>query len=172
MQDWKKNRTYRKRQNTDGSTTFIITVGSTDVEVSEAVYAAYAQSERQLEYIEQDLKRDRVAQDAVGRAVMGTDGLPVTLPEREVSLEWLMDEGQDFPGMTPGPEDDVVRRMEFDRLRRCLDLLVPDERALVDALFFGGKTEREYAADAGIHYMTIHSRKIRILGKLKKLLEK
>ncbi len=171
MSDWKKNRTYRKRRNSDGSIMFIIAVGGADVEVSEAVYTAYAQSERQLEYMEQDLKRNRVAQDAEGRGIVGSDGLPVTLSEREVSLEWLMDEGRDFPGTAPRPEDDVLRRMEIDRLRRCLDLLAPDERALVDALFFEGKTEREYAADTGTHYMTIHSRKVRILGKLKKLLK-
>ncbi len=171
MQDWRRNRTYRKRHNPDGSIMFIITVSGADVEVSEAVYTAYAQSERQLEYMEQDLKRDRAVQDAAGRGIVGADGLPVTLPEREVSLEWLMDEGRDFPCVAQGPEDEVVRRMELDRLRRCLDLLAPDERALIDALFFEDKTEREYAAIAGVSQVAVHKRKQGILIKLKKYLE-
>ncbi len=171
MQDWRRNRTYRKCRNPDGSIMFIITVSGADVEVSEAVYTAYAQSERQLEYMEQDLKRDRAVWDAAGMSIVGTDGLPVTLPEREVSLEWLMDEGRDFPCVAQGPEDEVVRRVELDGLRRCLDLLVPDERALVDALFFEGKTEREYAQLSGIPQKTINDRKTRILARLKKQLQ-
>ena len=43
---------------------------------------------------------------------------------------------------------------------------------MILAIYFEGLTERQLACRAGLHHMTIHSRKIRILQKLKNLLKK
>ena len=171
MQKWHGYNHYRRYKNADGSYTYTITVGGETVEVSRELFMEYASHARKMKYMELDLKRDRVRQDEYGRTVTDANGLPVLLPEREVSLERLMEDDWEFPVEAPGPDDDVLRRMEYDNLHRCLDLLTPDERALIDALFFEGMTEREYAEESGRHYMTIHSRKVRILDKLKKLLK-
>lgn len=170
MNNWKKNRNYKKLENANGTVTFIIVVDGVDIEVSQAVYTAYAKSERQLEYMERDLKRDRVMQDANGRIVCDNDGLPVLLLEREVSLERLMDEDWSFPAEGSEPEKIVLRHMEYDELHRCLELLCPDEWALINALFFKGMTEREYAVKTAIPQKTINDRKTKILKRLKKLL--
>jgi DNA-directed RNA polymerase specialized sigma subunit len=56
-------------------------------------------------------------------------------------------------------------------LRKSMKFLEPDEAKLITALFFGEKTERQYANETGIPPMTIHDRKIRILKKIKKFMD-
>jgi len=171
MQNWHKNRNFRKHKNADGSYARVITVDGVKVEVSEEVYAAYAKGGYKMENMEFGIKCDRVLQDAAGRAVRDEHGNPVTLPEREVSLDSLISEDWDFPSSEPSPEESVIASLEIEALYRCLDLLVADERALIDAIFFAGMTERMYSAMTGIPQKTINDRKLRILGKMKNLLQ-
>ena len=58
------------------------------------------------------------------------------------------------------------------RLHSAIKLLEQSERELILAIYFEGLTERQLARRADLHHMTIHSRKIRILQKLKNLLKK
>jgi len=169
MQNWQKSRSYRKYENADGSFTYTVTVDGENVEVSAEVYRAYAVAERKMEYMERDLKRDRVLQDADGKAVKDENGRPVELPEREVSLEKLVDEDWDYPSSEPSPEESVIGQLEISALYECLDLLEADERALIDALFFDGLTEREYAAKIGVTQKAVNKRKHKVLEKLKNL---
>lgn len=55
-------------------------------------------------------------------------------------------------------------------LHAALDQLTPAEQQLIHALFFDGMTEREYAQSSGLAPMTVHNRKVRILEKLKKII--
>ena len=171
MNNWRSYRNYSKRKNDDGSIAYIITVDGVDVEVGKEVYAEYASSARQMEYMELDLKRDRTLQDNHGRSVTDENGYPIALPEREISLEKLMGEDWDFPADELKPEDAVMQHMEHEGLYRCLDLLNDGERALVEALFFNSITEREYAQTLGISKTALHARKIKVLAVLKILLE-
>ncbi len=170
MKSWKKDRNYRKFKNEDGSFTYTITVYGQDIKVDKKVYDAYSHSARQLEYIEQDLKRNRVLRDKHGKAVVDPDGRPTLLPELEVSLEKLIGEDWDYPAEEPQPEEITLKNVEKTELRRNFDVLDSDERALIKALIFDRKTERKYAAETGIPQKTINDRKTRILAKLKKLL--
>lgn len=172
MQNWKNRKTYRRIKNPDGSYTYLIKVEGKYVPVNKDVYTAYTQSEEQLEYIECKLKRNRMLQDASGRTVMDEDGQPIILPEREVSLDKLMAEDWDYPSSAPSPEDIILKEMEITALHRNLDFLNTDERALIEALFFEGLTEREYSNKSGIPQKTINDRKNRILKKLYQLMQK
>ena len=172
MQNWRKTRNYRKIKNPDGSFTYLIKAEDKYVTVSEAVYTVYAQSERQLEYMTLDLKRDRVLQDADGKAVLDQNGQPVMLPEREASLDKLMDDEWDYPSSAPSPESAVLDQLEITALHQCLSSLDTDERALIEALFFEGLTERAYSEQSGIPQKTVNDRKNRILKKLYQLLKK
>ena len=58
------------------------------------------------------------------------------------------------------------------KLNRCLSMLPKAERELILAIYYDGMSERQLASKTGVHYMTIHSRKRKILGKLKNLMEK
>ena len=171
MQSWQKNRNFKKYKNTDGSYTYIITIDGEKVEVVEEIYIVYAQAGYKMEYMEHDIKCDRFQKDKKrGKLVRYKNGLPKMLPEREVSLEKLMDEDWDFPSSEQSPEESVIGRFEIKALQDCLDSLDPDERGLIAALFFDGRTERDYAKMLNLSKTVIHARKVKILAKLKNLM--
>lgn len=66
-------------------------------------------------------------------------------------------------------EDDVLRRLDIETLRRALETLSEDEYALIRVLYLQKKpmTERELSRKTGIPQKTINDRKARILKKLK-----
>ncbi len=169
MKSWKKDRNYRKFKNEDGSLTYIITVYGQDIKVSADIYKEYSRSARQLEYIERDLKRERVLRDKYGKAVTDADGCPALLPGLEVSLDKLMDENWDFPAASHQPEDMMLRQVETVMLRCSFNVLDASEQALVRALIFERKTEREYSSETGIPQKTINNHRRATLAKLKKL---
>lgn len=74
--------------------------------------------------------------------------------------------------ISPRVEDMVMDKLIAEKLCQCLAQLTKGEQELIDALFFRAISERQYATETGLHNMTIHDRKIKILGKLKKLMEK
>ena len=61
--------------------------------------------------------------------------------------------------------------MMIEKLYQSLEFLDNDERILIDALFFQGMSEREYASVLGVYPNAVHKRKTRILEKLKKILK-
>lgn len=65
------------------------------------------------------------------------------------------------------PSSHVMR----ENLRAALHSLPPDEMALIDALYFREKSEREWSEETGIPQKTINNRKRSILAKLLNLLE-
>jgi len=69
-------------------------------------------------------------------------------------------------------EDGVIKKEMLKKLALCLETLSEQERLLIYALFFQGKSERQLSAETGTPQRTINDRKRRILLKLKKLLEK
>ena len=54
----------------------------------------------------------------------------------------------------------------------ALSLLTPEERALIQALFFDERKESELAVELGISQPAVYKRKMKILKKLKIFLEK
>ena len=135
------------------------------VEVTDEVYAAYMQSDRKMRYFENDLKTERFVLDKDGQVVQ-------VIPSREDSLDRLMDENaQQFPGDEESVENTVLHKLEMDKLHTALSMLTPEEQALIQALFFEEKTERQYAEEQGVYRNAIHVRKNKILKKLKKILE-
>jgi DNA-directed RNA polymerase specialized sigma subunit len=87
-----------------------------------------------------------------------------------------MEAGEDYAGNGEAVEDAALRILTEDNLREAVRLLTEDERALIGALFFAnggaGMTEREYAKLKGVSQQSVNERKRRILGKLKKILDK
>ena len=80
--------------------------------------------------------------------------------------------GADILIDTAEPVDEqVIRKVMTDKLACCLSLLSEDEQELIRKLFYEGLTKREYAAEKGIYHNAVHKKKMRILEKLKKLLE-
>lgn len=135
------------------------------VEVSEEVYQVYMQGDRKMRYFEKDLKTERT--------ILADDGtVQRIIPSREDSLDRLIDDNaRQFSDSGESVEDAVLRKMVEDELHRALEKLSDGDHALVNALFFDGKTEREYAKDLGVSQTAVHKRKQRILKKLKEILE-
>ncbi len=93
----------------------------------------------------------------------------------DISIDMLTTDefnGADILIDTAEPVDEqAIRKVMTDKLTCCLSLLSVDEQELIRKLFYEGMTEREYAAEKGIYHNAVHKKKMRILEKLKKLLE-
>ena len=135
------------------------------VEVTDEVYRAYMQGDRKMRYFENDLKTERF--------VLGKEGQVVQIiPSREDSLDRLVDENtQQFSDKQESVESVVLHKLEVDRLHTALSLLAPEERALIQALFFDERKESELAMELGISQPAVYKRKMKVLKKLKLLLE-
>ena len=130
------------------------------------MYRAYMQGDRKIRYFENDLKTERF--------VLGKEGQVVQIiPSREDSLDRLVDENaRQFSDEQESVESVVLLKLEVDRLHTALSLLTPEERALIQALFFDERKESELAVELGISQPAVYKRKMKILKKLKIFLEK
>lgn len=124
------------------------------VEVTREVYLTYYRMERHARHLEE--------KDSDHGTVLYSD----------MDTECLVGEETIPDLLSPSVEDAALDRLMVDRLRKCLPLLTESEMLLIDALFYQGISERQFSCNTGVPLMTIHNRKIRILGKLKKLIEK
>ena len=92
-----------------------------------------------------------------------------------ISIEKINDEdfkGKDILADTNVDiESEVERKEEIEKLKKALLLLNTEEYNLIKALFFNGRTVREYAEIKDIPYSTIQYKKKIVLEKLKKLLK-
>lgn len=89
------------------------------------------------------------------------------IPSREDSLERLVEAEVQFRDENTNVEEAAIRAAMIKRLIESLKLLDTEEYELITALFYEGKSEREYAEQCGISRTTLQYRKYRILEKLK-----
>jgi len=135
------------------------------IEVTEEIYQVYMQGDRKMRYFETDLKIERTILDESGR-------IQQIIPSREDSLDRLVeDNARQFEDTRESVVDAVLRKLAEDDLRRELTKLTDEEYALVYALFYEGRTERDYAKELGVSQVAVHKRKQRILKKLKGILK-
>ena len=135
------------------------------IEVTEEIYQVYMQGNRKMRYLETDLKIERTILDESGR-------IQQIIPSREDSLDRVVgDNARQFEDTRESVEDAVLRKLAEDDLRRALTKLTDEEYALVYALFYEGRTERDYAKELGMSQVAVHKRKQRILKKLKGILK-
>lgn len=83
--------------------------------------------------------------------------------DRGISVEYIIS------ALTDSLEDEIVQRDMVERLQQCLLRLNESERQLIISLFYYEKSERQLAAEIGVPRMTLHDRKVKVLGKLKNL---
>ncbi len=132
---------------------YLIKVNGTLIEVSREVYLAYYRSKR----YERHLAEKDAARKLVHYAALDT--------LHHSGEEELRDEDAE------SIEDIVCLRVMIEKLNVCLGLLAKSERELICALYFAGKTERQYAAETGIPRKTINNRRRAILKKIKNMLK-
>ena len=125
-----------------------------NIEVSEVVYKEHCRLNDYEKYLQRkDKKNGRMLYSNLDN-------------ERILGEEMIADQNQ------LSTEEQVELRLLTEKLRDCLDMLSDGERELIQALFYDNLSERELSRKTGFHNMTIHNRKVRILKKLKKLMEK
>ena len=123
------------------------------MEVTAETYKAYYKDQRRQKYIdERSLLNGDVSYDA-----LDTD--------ETLGAEVFADTKTDV-------EAAVINKMTVAELRKAFLLLSPDERELITAIYIQNLTEREYAKQKGVYHNAVHKRKLRILEKLKKFLDR
>lgn len=88
-----------------------------------------------------------------------------------ISTDFMIDEETAHPNKSKYTAKSIEYLSAINKLIECLYKLTDDERELVEAMFFQDMTEREYADKKGVYRNAIHKKKVRILKKLKKLME-
>ena len=122
------------------------------VKVPKEIYLDYYRMDRRARWIEEKDK------------LHGTGYFNELDTEEMLGIEAIPDHAEPV-------EEMVDTRMINEKLHRCIGELSPQERELIAAIYFEGLSERQYSKRAGIAYMTVHDRKVKALGKLKKLLK-
>ena len=146
MQNWQKDRNYRKFENEDGSFRHIITIDGAEVEVTAEVFAAYSQGDRRERYLaERDAGR-LLSLDKFG--------------EMGITLDRLVDEHIE------SVEASVLHALLKEQAMAAFASLKPEECDLIQAVVMDGITEQEYADILGISQVVVHKRKKRILKKI------
>ena len=90
--------------------------------------------------------------------------------DHELSLEAFAEDGFDLPSEDKLVDEIVADKLLLDMLMSALDELAENERRLIDALYFDGKSERDVAAETGVPQTTLNYRKNKILKWLKEKL--
>ena len=89
-----------------------------------------------------------------------------------ISMESMDDADSDYTSSSDYVPERVEIAIMMKKLSDCLLMLTDDELELIKAIFFDGLSEREYAQRKGIYHNAVHKKKVRILKKLKDLMEK
>ena len=128
---------------------YMIKVEGKLVEVTPDVYYAYFRMERQERWQEEKQQ---------GHAVVSYDALD---DGETVGVEVVPDL------TTPSMEEAVMTREIHEKLHRAVDALPKAERELIQAIYFDGFTEKEYAVSSGLSQQGVSYRLRKILSKLR-----
>ena len=92
---------------------------------------------------------------------------------RHVSMEYLERKGFQFETEAPDgdPLAQLLRRERKERLQEIIPLLLPQQRDLIEKIFFEGIEARKIAESEGISKSAISHRLERIYEKLKRFLK-
>ena len=132
-----------------GKEKYIIKVEGKLVEVTPEVYYAYFRMERQERGQEEKKQRN---------GVMSYDALD---NDAVAGLESIADLA------SPSMEETAITREIHEKLHRAVNALPKGERELIQAIYFDGFTEKEYAESYGLTQQGVSYRLKKILSKLK-----
>lgn len=135
------------------------------VELTPEVLDFLDKSDRKMEYAEVDLKVEGFVCDQEQQIAR-------FMPSREDSYDRLLEDERQFALDGLSPEDEAVHEDELRRLRVCLALLPDCESRLIRALYFEGLSERQFSVATGMPQKTINNHRRKILGKLRKMMDK
>ena len=124
------------------------------IEVSKDVYRAFYQMRRQ-----EQAQRERDAYNhCIQYAALDSEellGEDILLDQNALSVE-----------------EQAISAILTEKLHTRIKMLSDKEQRLICDLYFEGLSERELAQKMGLPYMTVHNRKVKVLRKLKKMMDK
>ena len=128
---------------------YVIKIQGKLIEVSEDVYYAYFRMERQERWQEEKKQEHGVVSyDALDNGeTVGAEAVPDLI--------------------SPSLEDLAIETELHNRLHHALEALPRAERELIQAIYFEGLTEKEYAQRSGMSQTGVSYRRRKILSKLK-----
>ena len=144
-------------KNCEEKANYYLYIDGQAVPVSEEIYRVYQHYERKEEYFSYDLKTEKFQKETA-----------TFLPNREDSYERLLEKDRQFAASGMSVEEQAVSSVWLEELLQCLSA---DERVILHKLYFEDKSERNVSIELGISKTALHHRKVKLLQKLKKLLE-
>ncbi|WP_191400417.1 sigma-70 family RNA polymerase sigma factor [Flavonifractor sp. An306] len=144
-------------KNCEEKANYYLYIDGQAVPVSEEIYRVYQHYERKEEYFSYDLKTEKFQKETA-----------TFLPNREDSYERLLEKARQFAASGMSVEEQAVSSVWLEELLQCLSA---DERVILHKLYFEDKSERNVSIELGISKTALHHRKVKLLQKLKKLLE-
>lgn len=143
-----------------GKNDYHLYINGQAVPVSEEVYRAYKHFERKEEYFTYDLKAEKFSKKTAS-----------FLPSREDSYERLLEANQQFVIQEVSVQVQVEKLLDAEMVKKALLFLNPEERELINLLFYQEKTEQEVGILLHISQQAVNKRKQAVLIKLRKLLK-
>ncbi len=130
---------------------YTLIVGKKRIEVSKEIYKAYYKCRNRERYLDKLAKEKNISFEACS--------------EKGIQLEYLL------ASMQESLEDSIIMKETTIKMLQSLKQLDENEKWLVDALYYRGKSEYQVASQLGISRQGVHKRIIKILAKLKNLME-
>jgi len=154
--------------NPNGNEERYIEIDGQQIPVTEKVYRAF---KRPLWAEHKRKERAKRCRDERGfRCTKDCHTCGKTREGSDLSLDRFLDE-QGYESADPVDMIELVAdKLLLEQLVTCLDELDPDERSLIDALFYSDRTERDYAAEIGISHQAVGKRKLKVINKLRSLM--
>lgn len=121
-------------------------------DASEEVIKVLKVPARKMQYQEYDLKAERFTIDSENNKV-------TAIPSREDSYERLLDIGMQFEERIPGVEEQMLKRMESERLHKALSFLSADEQHLIREIYFHERAEHDLAKELRCSQCAVNKRK-------------
>lgn len=137
-----------------------IGIGKEYVPVNEEIYKEYYRMARREKYMENDIKVGRIDLDA-------ERGTTTFIPNKEDSIERLMEQGADFEDEIV-IEDIICDKAMLIILQDAMAELNRDEIKLIQSLYYKNFTVRDVAKQENVSHVAIIKRHKKVLDKLKK----
>ncbi len=131
----------------EGERAYFINLGYALMETDEEAYRSFYKEYRRERYIDEEARRTG-----------------------QVSLNALDTDELDGTGIvedTSEPvEEKILRKLMIEKLPEAIEVLIEEEKELIEMLYFEGMTERQITEVTGVPQTTINYRRKRILKKL------
>lgn len=124
------------------------------IEVTKEVYLVYYRMRRQE------------------RAQRERDAYNHTIQYSSLDREEILGEDMLPDLFSPQVEEQAIADIQIEKLQSCIKRLSTGEKKLIFDFYFMERSERQVAQEMGLSNMAVHYRKVNVLRKLKKMMDK